>query len=426
MIDQNDVEVWTTSAGGDQRVGTLRPSFTGGRTLASSSFEYDAAFLVDGWQISPDLPLRPGRTYTAENSILPGSFEDAAPDDWGQRLIRADAARRRRAEPSLPTRFGDFDYLLGVADHTRMGALRFRSSLDGPWLSSDEGVANLYDLQRIIDAAQRYEQEEATDEDIAYLGDVATSPGGARPKANVVTAEGRLAIAKLPHSKDGRFDVERWEAITLEIAREAGLRAPTWRIEAPQHGRSVLITERFDRDDEGFRLGYMSGRTALGLGTHDDGSRMTYEDFADTIDAWSIAKTEDLHEMFGRIALSVLVNNVDDHWRNHGFLHTREGWRLAPMFDVNPSRQRGVIDSRAISASDDPSDRQLVHLLAIADAFRLRPPAARAILRRVAKSVSGWDATAARFGVGSAEREALGVAFDGAQLSWALALSSGE
>lgn len=426
MIDQNDVEVWVTTPSGDQRVGTLRPSFMGGRTLASSSFEYDTAFLIDGWQISPDLPLRPGRTYTAENRILPGSFDDAAPDDWGQKLIRVDTARRRRADPSLPARIGDFDYLLGVADHTRMGALRFRSSVDGPWLSSDEGVANLYDLQRIVDAAQRYDEEEATDEDIAYLGDVATSPGGARPKANVVTGEGRLAIAKLPHSKDGRFDVERWEAITLEIAREADLKTPRWRIETPQRGRSVLITERFDRDESGIRLGYMSGRTALGLGAHDDGSRMTYQDFADTIDTLSVTKAADLQEMFGRIALSVLVNNVDDHWRNHGFLHTQEGWRLAPMFDVNPSRQRGLIDSRAISAADDPADRQLVNLLAIADAFRLRAPAARGILHRVAEAVSGWDARAERFGVGSAEREALCVAFDGPQLLWALALSSGE
>jgi serine/threonine-protein kinase HipA len=426
VIDQHDVEVWTTTADGDVRVGTLRPSFLGGRSLASSSFEYDRAFLASGWQISPDLPLRPGRKYTAENSTLPGAFSDAAPDDWGQKLIRADNARRRQSDPGLPARLGDFDYLLRVADHTRMGALRFRESESAAWLSSDDGVANLHDLQRIIDAAQRYEDDEATDADIAYLGDVATSPGGARPKANVVTPEGRLAIAKLPHSKDGRYDVERWEAVTLTIAREAGLHTPAWHLEAPDGGRAVLVTERFDRDEAGLRLGYMSGRTALELGVHDDGSRMTYQDFADVIDAWSVEKAEDLREMFGRIALTVLVNNVDDHWRNHGFLHTVAGWRLAPLFDVNPSRQRGVIDSRAISASDDPGDRHLVNLLEIADAFRLRAPAAHTILHRVAAAVSRWDEVAQRLGIDGVRREDLRVAFESPQLSWALSLSPGS
>lgn len=420
MIGQDDVEVWTTWGSADRRVGTLRPSFMGGRTLASSSFEYDERFLRDGWQVSPDLPLRAGRTYSEESSTLPGAFSDAAPDDWGQKLIRADHARRRGQDPSLPARLGEFDYLLGVSDHTRMGALRFRTA--GPWLSSEAGVANLHDLQRIIDVAQRYEDDEATDEDIAYLGDIATSPGGARPKANVVTERGRLAIAKLPHSKDGRYDIERWEAVALTIARAAGLRTPVWRLEAPGAGRAVLVSERFDRDDTGPRLGYMSGRTALHLHAHNDGSHKTYEDFTDAIAEWSNSPKDDLHEMFGRIALTVLVNNVDDHWRNHAFLHSASGWRLSPLFDVNPSRQRGVIDSRAINDADDPGDRQLANLVASADAYQLRTSAAHAILHRVATAVAGWRETAIALGLGAKECEAYRVAFDTPQLEWALSL----
>ncbi|MDO9395095.1 MAG: type II toxin-antitoxin system HipA family toxin [Herbiconiux sp.] len=438
MTGPREVEVWTTDTAGDRRVGTLRPSFTSGRVVASSSFEYDPGFLADGWQISPDLPLRAGRTYTAENSTLPGALSDAAPDDWGQKLTRADHAHRRRGDPALPARLGEFDYLLGVSDRTRMGALRLRGSEGAPWLSDEQGVANLRELPRILDAARRFDLDEATDEDIAYLGDVATSPGGARPKANVVMDGGRLAIAKLPHSKDGRIDVERWEAVVLTIAREAGLQTPRWRLEmasdpdatrgsprdVTDRTRSVLITERFDRDRAGLRLGYLSGRTALGLGANDDGSRMTYEDFADVIDARSVASAIDLAEMFGRIALTVLVNNVDDHWRNHGFLHGPAGWRLAPMFDVNPSRQRGVLDSRAISAADDPADRRLSSLIAIADAFRLRAPAARSIVQRMAVAVSAWNDVAARLAVPAEQRDLLRGAFESPQLPWALALDA--
>lgn len=415
-----DVEVWTPVGSEDRRVGTLRPSFQGGRLLASSSFEYDAAFLRDGWQISPDLPLRPGRMYTSANRTLPGAFGDAAPDDWGQKLIRADNAIRRKHDSTLPARLGEFDYLLGAADHTRTGALRFRTN--GPWLSSEAGVANMHDLPRIVEAARRYEEDEASDEDIAYLNDVATSPGGARPKANVVTAEGRLAIAKLPHSKDGRFDVERWEAVALTIARNAGLRTPTWSLTAAGSGRAVLVSERFDRDESVSRLGYMSARTSLELGAHDDGSRLTYEDFTDAIAEWSTAPATDLREMFGRIALTVLVNNVDDHWRNHAFLHSKAGWRLSPLFDVNPSRQRGVIDSRAISDSDDPGHRNLRNLLTTAGAYRLRDGEAREVLRRVSSAVATWEQVADDLGVAAEERDQLAVAFDAGQREWALSL----
>lgn len=415
-----DVEVWTPVGSEDRRVGTLRPSFQGGRMLASSSFEYDAAFLHDGWQISPDLPLRAGRTYTAANRTLPGAISDAAPDDWGQKLIRADNAIRRKHDSTLPARLGEFDYLLGAADHTRTGALRFRTN--GSWLSSEAGVANLHDLPRIVAAAQRYEDDEASDEDIAYLNDVATSPGGARPKANIVTADGRLAIAKLPHSKDGRYDVERWEAVALTIARNADLRTPTWSLAAAGSGRAVLVSERFDRDESGSRLGYMSARTSLELGAHDDGSRLTYEDFTDAIAEWSTAPAADLREMFGRIALTVLVNNVDDHWRNHAFLHSATGWRLSPLFDVNPSRQHGVIESRAISDSDDPGHRDLRNLLRTAGAYRLRDGEARDVLRRVAYAVASWDQVADRLGVAPAERERLTAAFDAEQREWALSL----
>lgn len=416
------IEVWIAERGVDRRVGLLRPSFMRGRTLASSSFEYDEAWMRDGWAISPDLPLERSRIYTAENQTLPGTFSDTVPDDWGQKLIRADHARRRRQDDSLPPRSGEFDYLLGVADRTRVGALRLR--VGGSWLSDESGVANVHDLQRILDVAQRYDDDEASDDDIAYLNEVATSPGGARPKANVVLDDRSLAIAKLPHSKDGRFDVERWEAVALTLAADSGLVTPRWSVEASPSGRAVLLSMRFDRDPSGGRFAYMSGRTALRLGLHDDGASETYEDFADAIAEWSAAPVVDLHEMFGRIALTVLINNVDDHWRNHAFLRLGQGWRLSPVFDINPSRQRGVIDSRAISDDDDPSDRRLEHLLEVASTFQLSDAAARRVITRVAVAVSNWETVATRLGLDEWQRAGYRDAFSSPQLAWALSLDA--
>jgi len=233
-----------------------------------------------------------------------------------------------------------------------------------------------------------------------------------------------LAIAKLPHSKDRRFDVERWEAVVLTIAATAGLRTPTWFLEARVGGRAVLVTERFDRDDSGDRIGYMSARTALELGAHDEGASRTYEDFADAVDRWSTKPALDLREMFGRIALTVLINNVDDHWRNHGFLHANDGWRLSPLFDVNPSRQRGVIDSRAINPDDDPGDRQLSHLIDSASVFRLRDPEARGIISHVASAVAGWETVARSLGVDVTQLDAYRSAFESPQLDWASSAAS--
>lgn len=415
-----DTDVWVTELGVDKRVGVLRPSYMGVRTLASSSFEYDAEWIRSGWQVSPDLPLRSGRQYTDENKTLPGAMSDAAPDDWGQKIIRTDHARRRQRDDALPRRIGEFDFLLGVADRTRIGALRFRRG--NAWLSDEDGVANVHDLDRIVDVAQRYEDDEASDEDVAYLNDVATSPGGARPKANVVLSDGRLAIAKLPHSKDGRFDVERWEAAALSIAEAAGLRTPRWSLASPGGGRAVLVSERFDRNAIGERLGYVSARTALQLGAHDDGSRNTYEDFADVIADVSSDPVADLREMYGRIALTVLVNNVDDHWRNHAFLRDADGWRLSPVFDVNPSRHRGVIDSRAISDQDDPGDRQLQHLLDVARSFRLTDVSAREVIRRVGLAVRDWRSAAGEVDLDERQCAEYARVFESPQLEWALAI----
>lgn len=406
-------------------VGTLEASFAGGRALASSSFQYTSTYLAHPrrYALSPDLPLATGRLYTDETRSQFGAFADAAPDEWGRKIVEADHARRRKADPSLPTRLGPFDLLLGVADHTRMGSLRFCAGdpSEHPWLSDDHGVASLHDLDRVIDVARRYDANEASDDDIAYLSDIATSPGGARPKANVQTAEGHLAIAKLPHSKDGSIDVEAWEALALTLAERAGLTVPRFERVAAGASTSVLVSHRFDRTREGARIGYLSAASAMGIGEH-DGRSISYVDFADALAELSENPAADLRELYGRIALTVLINNVDDHWRNHGLLRGRTGWRLAPVFDLNPSRSRGVITSRPINADDDPRHRDLRNLLAVADAFALTTHSAVGIVRRVARQVSRWREVAREHDLDTAQVDAMTPAFDESQLEYALTL----
>ncbi len=416
-------EVWWDEPGREPvNVGVLRPSFQGGRTLASASFEYTPGYLArpDAFAVSPDLPLVLGRQFTRENQTMFGAFDDASPDDWGQKIVEANHARLRRADPTLPPRIGHFDYLIGVSDHTRVGALRLRDPATHEWLSSDAGVANTYELERVVAAARRYEANEATDEDMDYLGDVATSPGGARPKANVVTAAGRLAIAKLPHSKDGAIDVERWEALALELAERCGIRTPPRRLYPTGDDKSVLVLERFDRTPDGERLAYLSAATTLGLGANDDRS-VTYEEFTDTIADLCADPGPELREMFTRIALTVLIHNVDDHWRNHGFLRVGGAWRLSPVFDVNPSRVASV-RSRRINANDDPRNRDIRHLLESAPAFHLTDREAGEIIRRVADEVDRWPQIADGMAIPASQHELLRSAFDATRRDDARAL----
>jgi serine/threonine-protein kinase HipA len=411
----HEVEVWLDDRGAEPlRAGILRASFQGGRTLASSSFEYDASFLAhrDRYALSPDLPLVAGRQFAPENHALFGAFSDAAPDDWGRRIIDADHAVRLSHDAALPRRIGDFDYLLGVSDRSRSGALRLRDPRTEEWVSANEGVANLHDVGRVVAAAARYESNQATPDDVAYLNDVATSPGGARPKANVLKPDGRLALAKLPRSVDGALDVERWEALALTLATRCGIRVPVWELlPTPAGEKSVLVLDRFDRTVDGQRIGYISGATALGLGVHDD-RRVTYEEFADTIGELSVDPRADLREMFTRIALTVLIHNVDDHWRNHGFLRTTQGWRLSPAFDLNPSPRAGSILSRPISSSDDPRNRDIRKLVEVARSFGLARADGVDIVHDVASRVASWRDAAERLGIPDSEQEAMAAAFD--------------
>ncbi|QHC63944.1 type II toxin-antitoxin system HipA family toxin [Rathayibacter festucae] len=404
------------------RVGTLHPSFAG-RVLASSSFQYDADYLSSpgAFAISPDLPLVSGRIWTPESHSLPGAFEDASPDEWGRRLIEANQAARRKRDPSAPALRGSWDHLLGVSDAARMGALRFRLPGAAEWSSSDTGVANVHEIERILRVAARYEADDASEEEVAYLSGIATSPGGARPKANVLRADGRLALAKLPHSKDEGLDVERWEAVVLVLAERIGLRTPTWTLLRASAEKSLLLLDRFDRTAAGGRRAYLSAASALEIGANDLG-RYSYEQFSDVLADLSADPRTDLREMFTRIALTVLVNNVDDHWRNHGFLRQDGGWRLAPLFDVNASTSTGVVHSRPISDRDDPRHRDLGELLATADAYRLTRPAATRIVRETAEQVQAWEGVALELGLPDGERRRMARAFDADRIARALTI----
>jgi serine/threonine-protein kinase HipA len=383
------------------------------RGSESATFAYVPGYVArpGAYELDPALPLVTGQQQTPVGRATFGAFSDCAPDRWGRRLIQRTERDRARHAGGAERSFGEIDYLLGVRDDLRQGALRFRVPATGAYLADEQnGVPQLVDLPRLLDAADRLEREEATEADLLALQRGGSSLGGARPKAHVLDGDGRVAIAKLPSPAADEWDVIRWEGVALALARRAGIAVP----HATTHTidrKAILIVDRFDRE-RGRRIGYVSAMTMLEMTDGDAGS---YLDIADAIERHAPNAGSDLRELWRRIAFSVLISNTDDHLRNHGFLRTSSaGWSLAPAFDLNPDPSPGPKRlSTAIGYGDDGARIDL--LMDVVRHFRLSGEEAGGILREVVAATARWRREAQEHGLGAAALERMAPAFEHAQ-----------
>ncbi|UVI36776.1 type II toxin-antitoxin system HipA family toxin [Brevibacterium spongiae] len=374
-----------------------------GRGQTSTTFKYSDEYASSRWaySIDPELPLS-----TAPFSVpsLPGAFADCAPDRWGRNLVAKEHRRLVSAGMVSDRRLTDIDYLLGVSDSTRQGALRFRRRADGPFLSDNSRVPKLLALPELQRAADGVTEGSAAA--IKRLLDAGTgSLGGARPKASVADDAGRLQIAKFTRPTD-EWDVIAWEGVALELARMAGIEVPKSRVLSIED-RSVLLLERFDRASDR-RIGYISAMTAAG---RRDGEAADYLDVVEAIEDHSRRWRQDCAELYRRVVFSAAVHNTDDHLRNHGFLRAEAGWQLSPAFDINiepePAVERQTAINGAVSADDEPEA-----LLDFAPLCHLTAPAARMIIHEVVDAVAEWNSVAAGQGIGSTERDAVGAVIE--------------
>ncbi len=362
----------------------------------SASFGYFSDYLArsDAYALDPLLPLEQGQLHTPVGRPMFGAFADCAPDRWGRRLINRNERNRAEAEGTRQRSFAEIDYLLGVRDDLRQGALRFRDPETRAYLAaSDDGIPYLIGLGPLLTAADHLERNEATTDEVRDLLRAGSSLGGARPKAHVLLPDGRTAIAKFPSATSDDWDVMRWEAVALDLAARSGITAPDWQIHEI-HGKGVLIVTRFDRPRDR-RVGYVSAMTMLEAVDGDDRS---YIDIAEAIERESADAPADLRELWRRIALSLLISNTDDHLRNHGFLReSTAGWRLSPVFDINPNP--GPISRRLATTIAFSSPDSIETLLEVAELFRLRPDEARHVLAGVARAASQWREVAKAHGL---------------------------
>jgi serine/threonine-protein kinase HipA len=407
-VSDRSVDVHARIGGRDVPAGRLYSHRR--RGAESATFTYDEGWLASpqSYELDPQLPLSTGAFQTPAGRALFGAFADSAPDRWGRRLIRRRERRRAQQEGAAPSSLGEIDFLLGVRDDARQGALRFRAPGEHEYLAAGPGgVPHVVDLERLLNASLAFEEDRDDDETLALLLRAGSSLGGARPKAHVTGRDDRLAIAKFPSSGDAEWNITAWERVALILAERAGVDVPRSELVSVA-GRDVLIVERFDRHGAE-RLGYASAMTMLEAS---DGDQRSYLEIAEVIERTSPATTRDLHQLWRRVAFSVLISNTDDHLRNHGFLHTgAAGWGLAPAFDLNPDPDPGPKFLSTAIDLDDPS-AIIENVLAVAAYFRLNDTEARTQIGEIVAATSTWRGVAGELGIPARQITAMEPAFE--------------
>ena len=413
-----DFEVYLSLGSVTRKIGHARSNRTRGKETVL--FEYADEWLRDAdcFELEPDLPLTRGGFAPPAGQAIHGSLGDSAPDTWGRRLMQRAERRQAEREGRAVRTLMESDYLLGVGDETRLGALRFRRVDQEEFLAdSHRGIPALVDLGRLLESTERLLRDEETDEDLQLIFAPGSSLGGARPKASVIDQHGRLSIAKFPKDSD-EYSIETWEEIALRLADRAGI--VTARHELLQvAGQAVLLSRRFDRA-EGHRIPFLSAMALLGV---KDGQGSSYPEMVDALARQGAQAKKDAHALYRRVAFNVLVSNVDDHLRNHGFLRIdKSGWTLSPAYDLNPVP--ADLKARVLTTNIDLEEGTCsIDLLeASADYFALSLAEARAILKQVATATSSWRTVAREVGATAAEIHRMATAFEHDSLRQALAL----
>ncbi len=414
MTQSQSVEVWASwqPPAEPARAGVLGAVRVRGEEVFS--FRYDEAWLrsANALALDPRLDLYAGAQYPPSGRENFGVFLDSAPDRWGRVLMDRREGLRARTEGRKPRSLGEMDYLLGVYDGHRLGALRYRRSGELPFLDDDAALASppWTKLRELQAASVKLEAADAEDDPqyakwLGLLIAPGRSLGGARPKASVIDAKGALWIAKFPSTNDVE-DVGAWEAVAHALAKRAGVETAPWRTEKFRGPHHTFLSRRFDRGPSGTRIHFASAMTMLERADGEVGA--SYLDLAEVLVQRGASTSADLEQLWRRMAFFVCISNVDDHLRNHGFLLTPHGWRLAPAYDLNPVAGADGLTLN-ISETDNAQDPDL--LLSVAEYFRLRPKAAEKILASVRRSVSAWAEEAEKLGLSRDARRRMAPAF---------------
>ena len=376
----------------------------------SYSFKYDNDWLrqYGGLFLSADINNYPGQQYTQPDRDIFGCFSDALPDRWGRLLLNRREQILATEEKRAVRKLSSFDYLMGIDDYSRLGGFRFKEKQDGEYINCEKSlrIPPLTDIRAVVAASMEIEKSEELNQLpekkwLLQLVHPGTSLGGARPRAGVMTDEGRLCVAKFP-SRNDDYDVGLWEHLSHLLAKEAGVVAAETSIIETGGKYHALLSKRFDRTVEGRRKHFASAMTLLGLTDGCDAKTGNgYLDIVDFILQNCCEVEQNLRQLYRRVAFNIAIGNSDDHFRNHGFLLTPRGWTLSPAYDMNPTLNE--YQALLINSTTNHADLQV--LLDSSEEYMIGKEEAVRIIEEVKAGVKYWKSIATRLGIAKREMD---------------------
>ena len=400
-------------------VGRMWTRFRGRRE--SATFEYSSTWLASPkcFALEPALALGERAHHTGVGKSIFGAIGDSAPDRWGRMLMRRAQRKKDRDAQGTPRTLWETDYLLNVNDTARQGALRFSLAEEGPYLAEQSlaSIPPMIDLPKLLAASDSVLSDDDSTEELRILLAPGSSLGGAQPKASVWGSNSQLYIAKFPNNIDD-YNRIAWEAIALDLAELSGINVPQRRVEMIR-GKHVLLLKRFDRIGWA-RVPFLSGMSMISAA---DNETHSYLELVDAIRRHGANPIASMHELWRRIVFTILISNVDDHMRNHGFLYEGgRGWVLSPAYDLNPTPVD--IAPRILSCAIDVDDQRasLELALEVAEYFEIQHKQAIEYVRRICSAVSRWRGKANSYGISRMEIERMSTAFEHLDMQMALKL----
>lgn len=370
-------------------------------------FRYERMWLHDAraFALDPDLSLDEAPFFPKPELGNFGIFLDSSPDRWGQTLMKRREALLAKDEKRTPRMLYAWDFLIGVQDYTRQGALRFRLAGTEEFLGNEKMAAppitTLRDLEAVAYqlSSRRIDDLDALRKWLSVLVAPGASLGGARPKANFTEADGSLWIGKFPARDDDR-DVGAWELVAHSLALKAGVNVPAAKAVRLNNEFHTFCVQRFDRANETRRF-YASAMTLL---RKEQSEGTSYLELAQLLRAKGDGAhaNADLEQLFRRVAFNVAIGNRDDHLRNHGFILGAAGWRLAPAFDMNPNIDKA---EHVLNIDDTDNRANLQTVLTTAAFYGLTQERGKQIVEEVASAVDGWKNLARHAGIARGDVE---------------------
>lgn len=383
------------------------------------SFEYDSAWLKSQYAqiLDPNLNLYVGPQYPKDGHNNFGLFLDSSPDRWGRILMQRREAQQAKVESRDIRPLLESDYLLGVYDGHRMGALRFRLSENGPFLDdqSDMAAPSWTELRNLEYASLQLERHDAeSNRDYMKWLKMLVAPGGslggARPKASVLDKNKHPWIAKFP-SRNDEINIGKWEYLVYLLAKKAGIETAQSDLIHFSGEYHTFLTKRFDRAERGGRIHFASAMTLLGKRDGDGADTgVSYLDLVNFLMKNGAEVNKDLEQLWRRIVFYISVSNTDDHLRNHGFLLQEGGWVLSPAYDINPV---ATGDGLSLNISKDDNSQSFDLAKSVAPIFRIKEKRAEEIVHEVISVVCDWEKLAKELKLPAREISLMRSAFRG-------------